>query len=240
MILPASVMEQVFLFKLILKYQNKSNRILKIFYFSYFNKKKDSMGLTTFIQKLIPPAHWRVPVIVLLAIFCGLGLYTFYISKAHSYLSDNPSTCVNCHIMAPQYTTWSHSAHREQAHCNDCHVPQDNIFSHYFFKAKDGLRHATIFTLRNEPQVIHIKEAGRDVVHQNCVRCHQELLVDPKTARISPMHEAVREGRLCWECHRTVPHGRVNSLSSTPNARVPLPKSPVPDWLKDIMNEDTN
>jgi cytochrome c nitrite reductase small subunit len=38
--------------------------------------------------------------------------------------------------------------------------------------------------------------------------------------------------RLCWECHRETPHGRVNSLSSVPYARVPLPESPVPDWIK--------
>jgi cytochrome c nitrite reductase small subunit len=40
-----------------------------------------------------------------------------------------------------------------------------------------------------------------------------------------------REDRPCWECHREVPHGRVNSLSSVPYARVPMLESPVPEWL---------
>ena len=46
-----------------------------------------------------------------------------------------------------------------------------------------------------------------------------------------------RTDRVCWECHREVPHGRVNSLSSTPYARVPLPESPVPDWLKEVTHK---
>ena len=190
------------------------------------------------IRKLTPPDTWKMPVIVLLGIFVGMGAYAFYISKAHSYISDNPQTCVNCHIMAPQYATWTHSAHKDVAHCNDCHVPHDNIFNHYYFKAKDGLRHATIFTLRNEPQVIEILEAGQHVVQQNCVRCHEQLIKDPKmmTMRtIQTVHQ--RTDRQCWDCHRYVPHGRENSLSLVPNARVPVPQSPIPDWMKKMMEE---
>ena len=118
------------------------------------------------IKKITPPDEWLPWVIIAMGIISGLTGYLFFISRAHSYLSDDPRICVNCHIMAPQYATWNHSAHRQYAGCNDCHVPQDNIFNHYYFKAQDGLRHATIFTLRKEPQVIFIKEAGKAVVQQ--------------------------------------------------------------------------
>lgn len=184
------------------------------------------------IKRLKPPARWKWPVIVALGIFTGLAVYTFYISRAWSYISDKPEACTNCHIMAPQYATWSHSAHREWTHCNDCHVPHDNIISKYYFKAADGLRHSTIFTLRNEPQVIQIRHAGIDVVQQNCIRCHERALLGFKyLAGESRQYHQVTE-RLCWDCHREVPHGRVKSLTSTPWARVPLPESPVPDWLR--------
>lgn len=133
--------------------------------------------------------------------------------------------------MAPQFATWNHSSHREVATCNDCHVPHNNIFNHYFFKGKDGLRHATIFTLRKEPQVIFIKEAGIEVVQKNCIRCHTHLFDTKEVAVNQKVHQAER---LCWECHRETPHGRVNSLSSVPNAKVPLPESPVPDWIKQV------
>ncbi|MFP3861083.1 MAG: cytochrome c nitrite reductase small subunit [Bacteroidales bacterium] len=191
------------------------------------------------LRKIIPPDKWKMPVTVLLGIFTGLGIYALYISKAHSYLSDDPQTCVNCHIMAPQYATWFHSSHREFADCNDCHVPQDNKLNHYYFKAKDGLRHATIFTLRNEPQVINILEAGQNVVQQNCIRCHEQLIKSPPLMTGNTMETIMnRTDRQCWECHTNVPHGNENSLSLTPFARVPVPGSPVPDWLKEITENE--
>ena len=189
------------------------------------------------LRYLIPPDSWKVPVIIILGILCGLALFSFRITKAYSYLSDNPETCVNCHIMAPQYTTWNHSAHREVTNCNDCHVPHTNLISKYYFKSKDGLRHATIFTLRKEPQVIYIHEEGQKVVQQNCIRCHENTLSDPKLNLLTHQYHDARYERKCWECHRETPHGRVNSLSSVPNARVPLPESPVPDWLKKYQHK---
>ncbi len=183
------------------------------------------------INRLRPPDNWKIPVVILLGIFVGLFAFVFKLSNAPSYLSDEPITCMNCHIMAPQYATWNHSSHREWATCNDCHVPHNNVFNKYYFKAKDGLRHATIFTLRKEPQVIFIKEEGKKVVHQNCIRCHSKLL-DTDALLAQKGFDHARTERECWDCHREVPHGRVNSLSSTPNAMVPVPESPVPDWLK--------
>lgn len=182
--------------------------------------------------KFTPPDQWKIPVLLLMGALVGLAIFAIRISKATSYLSDKPETCVNCHIMAPQYATWSHSSHREVTNCNDCHVPHNNVLNKYFFKAKDGLRHSTIFTLRKEPQVIFIHEAGQKVVHNNCIRCHENTIIDPRMESASKNHLINRTGRKCWECHRETPHGRVNSISSVPNARVPLPESPVPDWLK--------
>ena len=189
------------------------------------------------IKRLIPPDKWKFPVLIIGGIFFGLFIYSFHISKATSYLSDNPETCINCHIMVPQYATWNHSSHREFTSCNECHVPHNNFFSHYYFKAKDGFRHATIFTLRAEPQVIHIKEAGVQVVQNNCIRCHSNLINSASLMVQNVNHKTNRETRLCWECHKETPHGRVNSLSSTPNALVPLLKSPVPQWLKELTKK---
>jgi cytochrome c nitrite reductase small subunit len=190
------------------------------------------MQFKKLLSKTIPPDTWKPQVLILMGIFTGLGLYAFYISKSWSYLSNNPTTCTNCHIMAPQYATWVHSSHRESATCNDCHVPHNNVFNKYYFKAKDGLRHATIFTLRAEPQVILIKEAGRQVVQDNCVRCHENLLASFNNKPLGHQFMNHKKSRNCWECHRETPHGRVNSISSVPYARVPLPTSVIPTWLK--------
>ena len=191
-----------------------------------------------FLRKLIPPDNWRVPVIIITGIFTGLALYSFYISRAYSYLGDIPETCVNCHIMAPQYATWNHSSHRDGTNCNDCHVPHNNVFNKYFFKAKDGLRHATIFTLRREPQVIFIKEAGKEAVHKNCIRCHKDLITDIRLLSYTDQTHLNRIERDCRDCHRETPHGRVNSLSSVPYARVPLPGPVTPEWINNFMKQN--
>ncbi|MCK4569579.1 MAG: cytochrome c nitrite reductase small subunit [Bacteroidales bacterium] len=190
-----------------------------------------------FFRFFVPPRAWgRIASIVSGAIL-GLFFYLIYISNAVSYLSDDPKTCVNCHIMAPEYATWSHSSHREEAHCNDCHVPHNNFFNKYYFKAKDGMRHAYIFTMRLEPQSIFIREEGRHVVQQNCLRCHSDLVHNPKMlALTNTYHDSFNE-RACWECHRETPHGLVHSLSSVPFARVPGPESPVPVWLDNLMKK---
>jgi cytochrome c nitrite reductase small subunit len=189
------------------------------------------------IKNLNPPENWKLPVILISGILVGLFIHIFYSSKAYSYLSDDPKTCVNCHIMAPQYATWNHSAHREVTNCNDCHVPHNNVFNKYYFKTKDGLRHATMFTLRKEPQVIYIHEAGQQVVQSNCIRCHTDKITDSKVLNLTNEYHQYRTDRKCWECHRETPHGRINSLSSVPNARVPLPEKPVPEWLDNLMKD---
>ncbi len=187
-----------------------------------------------FFKKIIPPLAWRKPVIILAGAFFGLGFYVFYISNAASYLSDEPETCINCHVMNPQYATWFHSSHRERASCNDCHVPHNNVVEKYYFKAQDGLRHASIFTMRSEPQVIQIKEAGKAVVQENCLRCHNELITDDlMLTKTNELHQ-FRSDRQCWDCHREVPHGRVNSLASMPNAHIPATRVAIPKWIKKI------
>ena len=148
-------------------------------------------------------------------------------------MGDDPKTCVNCHVMTSEYNSWMHSSHREATSCNDCHVPHNNFIHKYTFKAADGLRHASMFTLRKEPEVIRIKEAGIEVVLDNCIRCHSKLNQNVTIGEFNlrDVHEG--NGKLCWDCHREVPHGRVHSLSSAPDAFIPEKIYTVPDWLTD-------
>ncbi len=189
-----------------------------------------------FVRLFLPPPQWRVPVIVLAGILVGLGLYTLRISNAVSYFSDRSETCMNCHVMAPQFASWQHSSHARFTICNDCHVPHDNVLRKYLFKAQDGLRHSTVFTLRQEPQVIHVKEAGIAVIQENCIRCHLHLVEQTTAVEVSGANYAHGRGKLCWQCHRETPHGRVNSLASVPHARVPRLSRVVPKWIEDFVH----
>ena len=195
----------------------------------------------SFLYKFRPPPKWRVPVAILSGGMMGFILIILRISNAVSYLGDDPRTCINCHVMTPQFITWEHSSHREVATCNDCHVPQDNMVNKYYFKAKDGLYHAAMFTLRLEPQTISMKNASVQAVQANCIRCHVDQVTDAKMMSWVDNHYENRTGRTCWQCHKETPHGRVRSLSATGFQIEPLPIREkqqvfVPDWLENALN----
>jgi len=196
------------------------------------------MNIKKIFHFLKPPHQWNVFVIFLIGIGVGLILLVLHLARATSYLSDDPATCVNCHVMAPYHATWQRGSHGRVATCNDCHIPHDNFINSYIFKAQDGLRHSYVFTFRLEPQVIRIKQAGKNAVQQNCIRCHENL-IHPVSLRAISNQKIQKEGEgYCWDCHRETPHGRVNSLSSTPYARVPKLTSPVPEWIEKFVNKN--
>ena len=89
---------------------------------------------------------------------------------------------MNCHVMTTQYVTWQHSSHANVTTCNDCHVPHTSLAAQYGFKAKDGLWHATVFTMRWEPQVIRLSDGAVPVVEDNCRRCHAAVIADVASA----------------------------------------------------------
>lgn len=169
----------------------------------------------------------------LAGLILGFGLLSVYLLRFHTYLGDDPSACVNCHIMAPYYETWMHSSHARNATCNDCHVPHQNMVKKYAFKGMDGMKHVGMFLTFSERQVPMAQMGSDKVIMDNCIRCHTELNTEMvKTGKVSYMQTMVGKGKACWDCHRNGPHGRGNSLSTTPNSITPYPDSPAPQWLR--------
>ena len=170
----------------------------------------------------------------------GLGGYIIYSARVHTDATADPRGCINCHIMTPYYQSWMHSSHGNQTNCNDCHVPQDNAFNKYYFKAVDGLYHSAVFTLKAEPEVIRAREASSRVIMDNCIRCHTQLNTEfVNTGMIDYTQTQNGQGKACWDCHTSVPHTKVSNISSSPNVIAPMPASPVPSWLKNMMNSKT-
>ncbi len=161
------------------------------------------------------PVRWRSLCWGALGLAAGLGVLGLHLSRAPSYLSDAPETCMNCHVMGAAYESWQHSSHGQVAVCTDCHVPHDSTFNKYAFKAQDGMRHSYVFTMRAEPQVMSLNPVAVPVVEANCRRCHANVVGDVHARAWEP-------GDLrCWDCHREVPHGIGRSLSSTPEVNMP-------------------
>ncbi len=129
----------------------------------------------------------------------GLGAFTFRYAEGLSYFSRDPSACVNCHIMQPQYDAWQHSSHRAHAVCIDCHLPE-SVIPKYIAKAENGYRHGERFTTGNFVEPIVVQARGAEILQENCVRCHESLVADMNVAHLG---ETVR----CVRCHAGVGPG---------------------------------
>jgi len=148
-----------------------------------------------------PSSRWIFGLSLVLGVPVGVGAFTFGYAKGFSYLSSDPKACVNCHIMNQQYDAWQKSGHRHVATCVDCHLPHSGL-AKWIAKADEGFRHSSAFTLQNFKEPIEITPGDRQIVLQNCVRCHADL--------VESIHgsESVRDPQTdCFHCHSTAGHG---------------------------------
>jgi cytochrome c nitrite reductase small subunit len=140
-----------------------------------------------------------IGVLALIAVI-GVGLY---VTDFTAYLGDNPTTCNNCHVMDNVYEGWYHAGHKKWATCNDCHTPHAFI-PKYITKAINGYHHVSAFTLGNIPDAIRAKEQSKEVVQENCLRCHAETVAD---IQMGELYGQAASDRFCFECHRNIAHG---------------------------------
>ncbi|MCK5815671.1 MAG: cytochrome c nitrite reductase small subunit [Flavobacteriaceae bacterium] len=149
-----------------------------------------------------------------IATFCFA--YIVYTSKMISYLSADPKACINCHVMNTQYATWQHSAHRERATCVECHLPTDNVFEKYIAKSIDGWNHSVAFTTHQHKSSLKISDYGARRVQKNCISCHKSV-TSQIISNAENHHSSKKLGdRKCWECHKSVPHGKVRGMTTAP------------------------
>jgi cytochrome c nitrite reductase small subunit len=187
-----------------------------------------AMNVVGFVKSIVTlsglPRPLQIGIYSLAGVAVGMALLLTRIANATSYLSDDPLTCINCHVMTDAYASWQRGSHGRVAACVDCHVPHSNVVAKYAFKSKDGLRHSYVFTLRKEPQVLELSEGAVPVVQANCVRCHGEML--------SMVRLAEATERRCWDCHTNI-HGEVRSLSASPSVLRPgLPDAGL-RWMRE-------
>jgi cytochrome c nitrite reductase small subunit len=134
--------------------------------------------------------------LIALVTVVGVGLY---VTDFTAYLGNNPSTCNNCHVMDAVYESWYHGGHKLWTSCNDCHTPHA-LIPKYIVKAQSGYHHVTAFLFGENPDAIRAKESSREVVQENCIRCHTETIS-------TIMESSMPFDRYCFDCHRSVAHG---------------------------------
>jgi len=147
--------------------------------------------------------RWPLLLSAAIGILAGIGSYTFSYAKGFSYFSTDPSACANCHIMQREYDGWQKASHHQSAVCVDCHLPHDFV-PKYLAKSENGWRHGKLFTTGGFVEPIEVKAAGRAILQQNCVRCHEGLTAEIRTVAAQESHDS---GFACTHCHADVGHG---------------------------------
>lgn len=137
----------------------------------------------------------------LAGVVAGVGLFTFYYAHGASYLSTNPKTCANCHIMNTEYDGWIKSGHHHVAGCADCHMPHEFV-GKWATKIENGFWHSYYFTFQNFHEPIQITEKGRKIVQGTCLSCHGEM-VHAIAGDATPQKQLD-----CLHCHANVGHSK--------------------------------
>src|SRR5688572_22831285 len=136
-----------------------------------------------------------------LGLAVGIGVYTFWYGKGYSYMSNDPTSCANCHIMNEQYNGWQKASHHTVATCNDCHTPH-NFVGKYYTKATNGFWHSYYFTVGGFHEPIRITERNRQVTEETCRYCHQQMVQSITVSGDVNHFDQVS----CIQCHRNVGH----------------------------------
>ena len=149
----------------------------------------------------------------------GMFFYVVNESKMLSYLSSDPKVCINCHTMNTHYATWQHSSHREKASCVDCHLPRDSFVNKMIAKTRDGYNHSVAMTFGTYGYNLRSSENALKRIQANCISCHTEIVsqMQENSELYTISDSPVPMGRVCWDCHRNVPHGTTRNLTTTQN-----------------------
>ena len=136
----------------------------------------------------------RKTAFTLLGVLFGLGGTTLHYAEVFSYLSTDPSACVNCHIMRPQYDAWQKASHNSAATCADCHLPA-TFPKKYLVNAENGWGHSKAFTMQN---FYHIKEYGNAAKQLSALSYGPYKHAIVRIYRGSPSLCSLSRGRRSW------------------------------------------
>jgi cytochrome c nitrite reductase small subunit len=150
----------------------------------------------------LPKKKTLVYVLIAAAIFALLGLFVAFGPPGLYAKSESPEFCGSCHVLQPEYETWFHSGAHHNIKCVDCHLPNNNLANHLFWKSVDGVKDSLAFHTGRVSETIRISAHGAAVVQNNCQRCHAEII------------SRVTLDRRCWDCHRRMTHRQTGAIET--------------------------
>lgn len=139
-----------------------------------------------------------------LILVCGLLIAVLAFTAGAINMTMSPNFCNQCHVMAPEYSTWKASSHL-QVSCTDCHIEPGlgNLVVHKLSAVKELYLY---FTVTYE---LPIKMAHK-INDQVCTGCHSiNRNFTPSGDLIIPHDRHAAKKVFCVDCHNGVAHGNI-------------------------------
>lgn len=184
---------------------------------AFWGKKKTSEPDSREERKKVGPIRrlwhkfrnidWKNPVNRWKLLFASLVVLIVVGAGGYGVLSftNSPSFCKSCHEMAPEYTTYTASAHN-QISCVQCHIKPGTItmMVHKVKSLKEVYYHVT--GVPN--QIVQTEEEA--VSNENCIQCHSKNRLVTASGDLKVNHKNhIEKGIPCITCHSGVVHAKI-------------------------------
>ncbi|MHB9094964.1 MAG: cytochrome c3 family protein [Eubacteriales bacterium] len=141
----------------------------------------------------------------------GLVLVVLLSVIGMTYATSYPKFCAVCHIMKPEYATWTASSH-SQVGCVECHVDPGltNALKHKVVATKELYRYLS----KTYELPIQMTEQIPD---SRCLQCHSlKRKVSASYPDLNIPHKLHNsKGIACVKCHQGIAHGQIVSRGMT-------------------------
>jgi nitrate/TMAO reductase-like tetraheme cytochrome c subunit len=179
------------------------------------NKDKDpesredrkKVGLIRGLWRKFRGIDWKNPVNRWKLLFVSLVGCIVVFGGGYGVLTatNSPTFCASCHEMAPEYTTYTASAHN-QISCVQCHIKPGftNMITHKMISLKEVYYHVT-----GIPKQI-VQTEHEAVSNENCLQCHSKNRLVTASGDLEVNHKGhIEEGVPCISCHAGVVHAKI-------------------------------
>lgn len=142
--------------------------------------------------------------------------------------TSNDKFCVVCHEMRPMVAAYHDDVHGGagksgmRVNCVACHLPQDNLFSYIFTKAKNGVVEGSIHFFGNPDKINwHENRARRQefVYDKGCLSCHANYvtneLINTKAREMHAHYVKLKDTPQsigCSSCHVETGHKGLKNI----------------------------
>ncbi len=170
-------------------------------------EERKKAGLIKRLWQKVRNIDWKDPVTRWKLMF--ISLITLIVVGAGGYgaiaLTNSPAFCSSCHEMAPEYSTFTASAHNNIT-CVQCHIKPGaiNMLTHKMKSMKEVYYHVT-----GVPKQI-VQTEDEAVSDENCLQCHSKNRLVTPSGDLKVNHKGhLEEGVPCISCHAGVVHAKM-------------------------------